>query len=83
MRAGSLSMAPQISTIWLVITHGHTHTHIIKSTHTQSSLELDKGVNSNYNEAEPAHIFETLEGSKLTCMPKKDTQGQSKVVVFV
>ena len=72
-------------TIWLVITHGHTHTHtyIIKSTHTQSSLELDTGVNSNYDEAEPAHTFEALERSKLTCISKKKTQGQSKVVVFV
>ena len=52
-------------------TWAHTHTYIIKSTHTQSSLELDTGVNSNYDEAEPAHTFEALERSKLTCMPKK------------
>ena len=76
-------MAPHYTQYgWLLHMGTHTHTYIIKSTHTQSSLELDTGVNSNYDEAEPAHTFEALERSKLTCMPKK-RQGQSKVVVFV
>ena len=68
-------MAPHYTQYgWLLHMGTHTHIYIIKSTHTQSSLELDKGVNSNYDEAGPAHTFEALEGSKLTYMPKKDTR---------